>query len=131
MLLKEFNILKPFGEHLKIKPKFKKSNDKDIFINIISLLDDCYDRSKNLEVFGISVKNYDEAYYTIIETLFFQHYGKLKAEIIFWWLYGRYNQVDDLKPIPQKYRKYMPNYYDEYIETPEQLWDAIKEIKEK
>lgn len=131
MLLKTYPTLNIFGRELKVRIKLKKYNEKDVFLGVISLLDDCLTRTLSLEMFGLNTKLYDDSYISMIENLFVLNFGVLKADITFWWVFKRFDLKDELLPIPTKYKKYMPNYGDEYIESVEQLWDAIKDIKEK
>ena len=42
--------MKNFGKNVNIKPKKQKGlSEKEIFVDIISLLDDCFSRSASLE----------------------------------------------------------------------------------
>ena len=49
----------PFGKHLHIKPRTKNPTEKDLFIELIGLLDECWTRSNVIEgQFGLGITKF-------------------------------------------------------------------------
>ena len=120
--------MKNFGKNVNIKSKKKKElSEKEIFTDIISLLDDCFSRSASLEQHNLNITSYEEPFYIIIENLMYMKYGEWKTDIILWWVYDRYNEEGEVMPI--KLNDHVENKEEEVmIETTEQLWDFLKRI---
>ena len=60
----------PFGKNLNIKSRTKNPTDKDLFIEIISILDECWIRSNVIEnQFGLMISDYEEPFYIVAENL--------------------------------------------------------------
>ena len=120
--------MKNFGKNVNIKPKKQKGlSEKEIFVDIISLLDDCFTRSASLEQHNLDITSYDEPFYIMIENLLFIKYGEWKTDIILWWVYNRYNEEGEVSPI--KLNDHVENVEEEVmIETAEQLWEFLKRI---
>lgn len=121
--------MKNFGKNVKIKPKKQQLTEKDLFIDIITAFDDCYNRSIDLiEKFNVDLSEYEEYYYLIIENLIALKYEGWKAEVILWWVYDRFDDEGKLKPIAYTIEE--ENSENEIIiSTPEQLWDFLKQIE--
>ena len=120
--------LKNFGKNIKVNQKKKKISEKETFIDLITLFDDCNKRTDALEqTFMLGISSYEEPLFILIENLLIMNYGEWQTEIILWWVYDRYNEDNELLPVEL-------NFEDEgkqesiYVETPEQLWDLIKKI---
>ncbi len=122
--------MKNFGKNVNIKSKKKKElSEKEIFTDIVSLLDDCFSRSASLEQHNLNITSYEEPFYIIIENLMYMKYGEWKTDIILWWVYDRYNEEGEVMPI--KLNDHVENKEEEVmIETTEQLWEFLKRIDE-
>ena len=120
--------MKNFGKNVNIKPKKQKGlSEKEIFVEIISLLDDCFSRSASLEQHNLNITSYDEPFYIMIENLLFIKYGEWKTDIILWWVYNRYNEEGEVSPI--KLNDHVENKEEDVlVETAEQLWEFLKRI---
>jgi len=120
--------MKNFGKNVNIKSKQKGLNEKDIFINVIDILDECWTRSSVLgEEFSMDMSSYDEPFYLMIENLLYIKYGEWKTDVILWWTYNRFNENEELMPI--KLNDHVENIEEEvFVETPEQLWEFLKRI---
>lgn len=121
----------PFGKNLNIKSRTINPTDKDLFIDIVDLLDECWIRSNTLETqFALPISDYEEPFYLAIENLIYMHYGEWKGDIILWWLFERLDEDGSLLPINI-------NDIDEqteeevFIETVEELWSFIKKLEKK
>ena len=120
--------MKNFGKNVIIKPKKQKGlSEKEIFIDIVSLLDECFSRSASLEQHNLNIATYDEPFYIMIENLMFLKYGEWKTDIILWWVYNRYNEEGEIMPI--KLNDHVENVEEEVmIENADQLWEFLKRI---
>lgn len=120
--------MKNFGKNVNIKSKKKKElSEKEIFTDIVSLLDDCFSRSASLEQHNLNITSYEEPFYIIIENLMYMKYGEWKTDIILWWVYDRYNEEGEVTPI--KLNDHVENVKEEVlVETTEQLWEFLKRI---
>ncbi len=120
--------MKNFGKNVNIKPKKQKGlSEKEIFTDIVSLLDECFSRSASLEQHNLNIATYDEPFYIMIENLMFLKYGEWKTDIILWWVYNRYNEEGEIMPI--KLNDHVENVEEEVmIENADQLWEFLKRI---
>lgn len=122
--------MKNFGKNVNIKAKNQSPtlSEKDIFINVVDILDQCWERSNDLsEEFGMDMTSYDEPFYLMIENLLYIKYGEWKTDVILWWAYNRFNENDELMPI--KLNDHVEKTEEEIlVETPEQLWEFLKRI---
>jgi hypothetical protein len=121
----------PFGKHLNIKSRTKNPTEKDLFVEIIGLLDECWTRSNVIEgQFGLGITNYEEPFYIVVENLIYMHYGEWQGDITLWWLFERLDEDGSLLPINlNDYNKKIEE--EVFIETAEELWDFIKKIERK
>jgi hypothetical protein len=121
----------PFGKHLNIKSRTKDPTDKDLFTEVVGLVDECWIRSNVIEnEFGLGILNYDEPFYLIIENLVYMHYGEWKGDIMLWWLFERFDEDGSVLPI--NLNDHAKETEEEiFIETVEELWEFIKKIESK
>ena len=119
------------GKHLNIKSRTKNPTEKDLFVEIINLLDECWIRSNVIEgQFGLGITNYEEPFYIVAENLIYMHYGEWQGDIILWWLFERLDEDESLLPI--NLNDHDKEVEEEvFIETVEELWYFIKKIEKK
>ena len=119
------------GKHLNIKSRTKNPTEKDLFVEIINLLDECWIRSNVIEgQFGLGITNYEEPFYIVAENLIYMHYGDWQGDIILWWLFERLDEEGSLLPINlNDHDKKLEE--EVFIETIEDLWYFIKKIEKK
>jgi hypothetical protein len=120
--------MKNFGKNLKIEPKKKGISEKELFIDIINVFDECNQRTEDLEeTYMMGISNYDEAFYLMIENLLYIHYGEWKTDIILWWVYDRFGPEGEIMPIESN--DHDTNSKESVVvETAEQLWSFLKRI---
>ena len=120
--------MKHFGKNVNIKSKKKKIlSEKETLIDIILLLDECFVRSSLLEQNNLNIMAYEESFYLMIENLLYLKYGDNKTDIILWWVYDRFDDEGELKPI--KLLSKEDNEKKEImIQTAEQLYEFLKQI---
>lgn len=122
--------LKNFGKNLNLKQKQpSSSNTKSFFVDIITLLDGIYQRTVEMDSFGINMETYDDGFYTLIENLILKIYGEWKTELVMWYVYDRFDENEQLMPL--LLQEEGQDEEEVFIETPEQLWDLIKKIEKK
>jgi hypothetical protein len=120
--------MKYFGKNVNIKSKKKKSlSEKEIFTDIVLLLEECFIRSNLLEHHDINIISYDEPFYIMIENLLHLKYGENKTNIILWWVYDRFDEEGELKFV--KFLNKDEEVEKEItIQTAEELWNFLKQI---
>jgi hypothetical protein len=122
--------LKDFGKNLNLKQKQPISNNtKQFFIDIVTLFDGVYQRTVEMDSFGINMETYDDGFYILIENLILKTYGEWKTELILWYIYDRFNENEELMPLTLQEEE--QDEEEIFVETPEQLWDLIKKIDKK
>jgi len=122
--------LKDFGKNLNLKQKQPISNNtKQFFIDIVTLFDGVYQRTVEMDSFGIDMETYDDGFYVLIENLILKTYGEWKTELILWYIYDRFNENEELMPLALQEEEH--DEEEIFVETPEQLWDLIKKIDKK
>lgn len=121
--------LKNFGKNLNLKQKQPSNNTKAFFVDVVTLFDGLYQRSSEMDSFGINMETYDDGFYIIIENLIQKTYGEWKTELILWYVYDRFNENEELMPL--LLQEEGEEEEEVFIETPEQLWDLIKKIEKK
>jgi len=121
----------PFGKHLNIKSRTKNPTDKDLFVEVVGLVNECWIRSSVIEgEFGLGISNYEEPFYLVIENLIYMHYGEWKGDIVLWWLFERFDEDGSVLPI--NLNDHVKETEEEiFIETVEELWEFIKRIETK
>ena len=120
--------MKNFGKNVNIKSKQKGLSEKELFIDIINVFDECNQRTEDLEeTYMMGISNYDEAFYLMIENLLYIHYGEWKTDIILWWVYDRFGPEGEIMAI--ELNDHDSNSKESVVvETAEQLWSLLKRI---
>ena len=120
--------MKNFGKNVNIKSKKKKVlSEKEILVDIIILLEECFVRSSLLEQNNLNIMTYEESFYIMVENLLYLKYGENKTDIILWWVYDRFDEEGEIKPI--KILSKEDNAKKEIvIQTAEQLYEFLKQI---
>ena len=121
----------PFDKHLNVKSRTKDPTDKDLFIEVVGLVNECWIRSNVIEnEFSLGVSDYEEPFYLVIENLLYMHYGEWKGDIMLWWLFERFDEEGSVLPI--NLNDHAKEIEEEvFIETVEELWEFIKKIESK
>jgi hypothetical protein len=104
-------------------------NTKQFFIDIVTLFDGVYQRTVEMDTFGINMETYDDGFYILIENLILKTYGEWKTELILWYIYDRFDENEELMPLTLQEEE--QDEEEIFVETPEQLWDLIKKIDKK
>jgi hypothetical protein len=120
--------MKNFGKNLKVQPKKKSVSERELFIDIVNVFDECNQRTEDLEeTYMMGISNYDEAFYLMIENLLYIHYGEWKTDIILWWVYDRFGPEGEIMAI--ELNDHDSNSKESVVvETAEQLWSLLKRI---
>ena len=115
-----------FGDKLRIS-RNKKSQEKEIFIDTINSLEQCWIRTNFLhEHLKLDFYSYEEQYYRIIEDLIFVKYGETIGKLILWYVYDRFDSDGELQKlevtIPGKTKKIYT------LKSASDLWILIEKI---
>ena len=115
-----------FGSKLKIS-RNKKSQEKEIFIDIVDTLEQCWIRTNFMhEHLKLDFYSYEEAYYKIIEDLILLKYGEAVSNLILWFVYDRFDADGKILGIdvtlPQKSTK------THILKNSLDLWNLIQKI---
>lgn len=128
--------LNNFGKNLQFNRRgeaprsIENLSDKEIFIQMVSKLSDCWDGSNQLyEKFKISVLEYEEGYYQVIEDLLNLHYGPWKTELILWYTFARFDSDGNMYPLIVQTK----GKEDEkvFLKTPIQLWNFLDRLEKQ
>ena len=128
--------LNNFGENLQFNRRGapiqapEDLTDKEIFIRIVTKLDECWGASNKLyNEYKISTLEYEEGFYQIIEDLMSIHYGPWKTELILWYVFGRFDADGGLRPLIIQTK----GKEDEkvYLKTPLQLWNLLDKLEKQ
>lgn len=111
---------------LKRKKKSEEDTNRERFEKIIQILEEVEVRSMILgNDLSLDFTSYDEKFYFVIDSLFNMHFGKDKAELIFFYLYERTN--------PDGTANGLQNEEGEIVEltSPTDLWYLLKAMQDK
>jgi hypothetical protein len=123
--------MNPFGKNLNMKRRNDEPTEKEIFLDIVLTLDECWTRTHHMEeVLKMGISEYEEPFYIVIENLVFLHYGEWKGHIILWWLFERFTDEGELLPVELN-DKDKDTSEEVFVETPGQLWELIRKIELK
>jgi hypothetical protein len=119
--------LNNFGLKLRVSNKRKAITEKEIFIDLIDSLDECWAKTNFLhDHLKIDFYNYEESYYNIIEGFIYLKYGEELGALILWYIYDRFDSDGELLSlevtIPGKTKKIFK------LKSASDLWDLIEKI---
>jgi hypothetical protein len=112
-----------------VKKNTKDSDDimeKLLFIEIINLLKEAEDRGGLIESIGVNLQEYESLYVAVINNLFRLYFSESQLEIINYYIYQLPFQ-EDFKGILEVIKGRKTVSYK--FETPEDLWEVLKNIK--
>ena len=115
------------NSNLKEKLPSKKSKEKELFCGILQNLQFVNGRTLGMKHdYKINMMDYDDPFYTAIENLFKLHYTQEQRNVINWWLYDKYLPTGEVLILTDKEDgEVIPS------DTPEDIWDLIKEHEKK
>jgi hypothetical protein len=118
--------LSNFGK-LKIAKRNRQSNEKEIFIETVILLEHCWFKTNFLhEEVKIDLWNYEENYYKVIENLIFIHYSEEVANLILWYVYDRFDADGKVLGLDITFPGKEPKLF--ILKTPTDLWNLVEKI---
>lgn len=111
---------------LKRKKKTEDSDKRERFIKIIQSLEEIEVRGMILgNDLQLDFTSYDEKFYSVIDNLFYLHFGKEACELIFFYIYERLNPDGTANEVEDLEGNAIP------LSSPEDLWELIKLTQEK
>jgi hypothetical protein len=118
--------LNNFGK-LKIAKRNRQSNEKEIFIETVILLEHCWFKTNFLhEEVKIDLWNYEENYYKVIENLIFMHYSEEVVNLILWYVYDRFDADGKVLGLDITFPGKEPKLF--ILKTPTDLWNLVEKI---
>ena len=112
---------------LRKKLPSRQSHRKKLFCDMLYNLQFVNARTMGMKHdYKINMMDYDDPFYISIESLIKLNYNKEHQSLINWWLYDKFLPSGDVLILTNKET-------DEIIpsDTPEDLWDLIKEYEKK
>lgn len=116
------------GTKTIIRRKKKSNSDKkrEVFYNIINMMEELSVRESLMYAdFNLDLSNYDEKFYSVIDTLLFMHFGKQGIELISFYLYDRLNSDGTINPVLTDDDKEI------ILNTPYDLWNLLCQVNPK
>jgi hypothetical protein len=111
---------------LKRKKKTEDNQHKERFVKIIQTLEEIEVRGMILDTdLQLDFTSYDDKFYSVIDNLFFLHFGKEACELIFFYIYERLNPDGTANPVEDVEGNAIP------LNSPEDLWELVKLTQEK
>ena len=106
---------------LKRKKKTEDSDKRERFIKIIQTLEEIEVRGMILgNDLTLDFSSYDEKFYSVIDNLFYLHFGKEACEVIFFYIYERLNPDGTANDVEDMDGNIIP------LSSPEDLWELVK-----
>ena len=121
------SLLELGGGNIQVKESKKtiESKRKKLFVSLIEDLKYVLKRSDTLdEEYGFNLVMFEDRYYKIVEDIIIEHWGKIVAEVIFWWVY----EVKDPKS-EDYYLLEKTSKKKIIVKTPIQLYNIVKKFK--
>ena len=111
---------------LKRKKKTEDDQNRERFIKIIQTLEEIEVRGMILgNDLTLDFSSYDDKFYSVIDNLFFLHFGKEACELIFFYIYERLNPDGTANDVEDLEGNVIP------LSSPEDLWELVKLTQEK
>ena len=112
---------------LKEKLPSKKSYERELFCRMLRELQFVNSRTLGMKHdYKIDMMEYDDPFYTSIESLIKLHYNKEQQNLINWWLYDKFLPTGEVLVLTDKNTEdLIPS------ETPEDIWDLIQKHEKK
>jgi len=125
--------LNSFGKKLKLSKRVKKVKvltEKEMFVDLLSRIEECWIRSNSLyDKFKTNLLEYEEDFFLIIEDLLLLKFGEWKTELMLWYIYGRLNDKGVVQPLVL-HHKSKPNE-KVYLKNIVELWEFLNLLEEQ
>ena len=112
---------------LKEKLPSKISHKKELFCDMLRSLHFVNDRTMGMKHdYKINMMDYDDSFYTAIESLIKLHFTQEQRNIINWWLYDKILPTGEVLVLTDKEtEEIIPS------DTPEDIWELVQEHEKK
>lgn len=124
------NIIETFEKILNVKPIIEEiysspeQKEKELFIKTIYIIESINQRAEEMfEKYGVDLSTLENLYFVAFESLLELKYSNEIREIIYWYLYDRFDEDGNMLPIEDLSGKKL------FINNPEILYDIISLIK--
>lgn len=116
------------GTKTIVRRRKKSTSDKkrELFFNLMNSIEELNVRQNIMYAdLDLDFSNYDEKFFTVIDTLLYMNFGKQCTDVIGFYLYDRINTDGSINPL-------IVNETEEVIiESPYQLWNILCQINPK
>jgi hypothetical protein len=111
---------------IRRKKKTESDKKKELFHQVINSIDELNSRQTIMYAdLDLDFSNYDEKYFTVIDSLLYLNFGKECTEVIGFYLYDRLNPDGTINPL-------IVNDSEELIlNNPYDLWNILCQINPK
>jgi hypothetical protein len=111
---------------LKRKKKTENDQQRERFIKIIQTLEEIEVRGMLLgNDLQLDFTSYDDKFYSVIDNLFYLHFGSEACELIFFYIYERLNPEGIADEIIDMDGNIVP------LTSPDDLWELVNILQEK
>lgn len=108
------------------KKKNQTEKKKELFHQIINSIDELNSRQTIMYAdLDLDFSNYDEKYFTVIDSLLYLNFGKECTEVIGFYLYDRLNPDGTINPL------IINNSEELILNNPYELWNILCQINPK
>tara|TARA_R110001592_G_scaffold154133_3_gene383067 strand:+ start:3786 stop:4148 length:363 start_codon:yes stop_codon:yes gene_type:complete len=119
------------GEGVQINESAKsvRKNEEQYFCDFLNVLIELDERSIHMMNSGVDLALYEDPFHQIIEAFIYKYYGEVKAGVILWWMIT-YHDNSGKSNLTLKIGEGV-NEKEYIVNTPKQLWKALKKTKLK
>lgn len=111
---------------IRRKKKNQTEKKKELFHQIINSIDELNSRQTIMYAdLDLDFSNYDEKYFTVIDSLLYLNFGKECTEVIGFYLYDRLNPDGTINPL------IINNSEELILNNPYELWNILCQINPK
>jgi hypothetical protein len=111
---------------IRRKKKNQTEKKKELFHQIINSIDELNSRQTIMYAdLDLDFSNYDEKYFTVIDSLLYLNFGKECTEVIGFYLYDRLNPDGTINPL------IVNNSEELILNNPYELWNILCQINPK
>ena len=113
------------GAQIKENPKSLEKKEEVFFCKLIDSLIALDERTITFLDGGVDLTIYDDLYHQIIEEFIYKYYGRVKTQVIMWWLIS----IQEIEKKGNLSLKVGEEEVEYIVNTPKQLYKVLSKIK--
>lgn len=113
------------GAQIKENPKSLEKKEEVFFCKLIDSLIALDERTITFLDGGVDLTIYDDLYHQIIEEFIYKYYGRVKTQVIMWWLIS----IQEIEKKGNLSLKVGEEEVEYIVNTPKQLYKVLGKIK--